>query len=312
MHNILITDLVHELLINGLRNAGFEIDYRPNISYDEVFNCIENYEGIIINSKILVSQRFLDNAIRLKFVARLGSGLEIIDLDYAKAKGIVVINSPEGNRNAVAEHALGMLLALANNLVAACTEVENFKWNREANRGFEIEGKTIGIIGYGNTGESFARKFLGWNVRILVYDKYKPTIDTYNGKMERVSLEELLENAQIISIHLPLNAETKYYVNDIFFQKWTNAQVLINTSRGKILETKALIENLSNGKLRGACLDVFENEKPETYSSDEISLYKKLFSFKNLIVSPHIAGWTEESKENLSKILLDRILLFYS
>lgn len=312
MNNILITDLVHELLIVGLQDAGFRIDYNPMISYEEVCNIIENYEGIIINSKILVTQSFIDKAKNLKFVARLGSGLEIIDLDYAKAKGIKVISSPEGNRNAVAEHALGMLLALANNLVKASMEVKNFKWNREANRGFEIEGKTIGIIGYGNTGETFAQKFLGWNVRILVYDKYKPTIDTYNGKMERVSLEELLENAQIISIHLPLNAETKYIINDVFFQKWANSEVLINTSRGKILETKALIENLANGKLRGACLDVFENEKPETYSSDEISLYKKLFSFENLIVSPHIAGWTEESKEKLSKIILDRILFFYS
>lgn len=311
MGNVLVTDLVHELLLDGLAVAGFEVDYEPDIDCAKVINRISQYEGLIINSKILVDQEFLDRAVKLKFVGRLGSGMEIIDKVYAEKKGVSVFNSPEGNCNAVAEHALGMLLALSNNLIKANQEVKNFTWNREQNRGFEIEGKSIGIIGYGHTGTAFSKKLFSWEVEILVYDKYKENIDTHNNRIKLVSKEDLLKNAQIISFHLPLTSETRYFANEAFLNEWANPLVLINASRGKIVDTNALIDFIESGKLKGACLDVFENEKPTTYSIQEIETYKRLFKFENIVVSPHIAGWTVESKEKLSKILLDKILFLY-
>lgn len=310
MQKILVTDLVHDLLLEGFEKAGFQVDYFPEISYTDVFKIIDQYSGLIINSKILVDKKFIDRAINLKFVGRLGSGMEIIDKEYAGQKGIGVFNSPEGNCNAVAEHALGMLLCLANNLIDSDREVRNFEWHREKNRGFEISGKVIGIIGFGYTGESFAQKLLSWDVEILVHDKYKKEINTQGGRINLVSKDELFAESDIISMHLPLTEETKYYVNEEFFNNWRKKGILINTSRGKIVQSSALLEALTEAKLVGACLDVFENEKPENYSPKEKEFYKALFDLKNIVVSPHIAGWTFESKQKLSNTLLNKILNF--
>lgn len=310
MNKVLVTDLVHDLLLDGFKAAGFEVDYFPDISYEEVCSIIGNYYGLIVNSKIFVNKSFIDAARNLKFVGRLGSGMEIIDREYAAGKGIAVFNSPEGNCNAVAEHALGMLLALANNLIVADTEVRNFQWRREQNRGFEIDGKTIGVIGYGYTGQAFVRKLLSWDVNILVHDKYKTNIDTHSGKIGIVGLQEILNKADIISLHLPLTDETKGYAGKEFFDAWKKPGILINTSRGKVVDTAALIEALEDKKLNGACLDVFENEKPELYTEEEKKMYSSLFNQKKLVVSPHIAGWTIESKEKLSQMLLDKIIFF--
>jgi D-3-phosphoglycerate dehydrogenase / 2-oxoglutarate reductase len=355
---ILITDDVHSSLLSGLEAAGFACEYKPNITDEEVRIIIPEYVGLIINSKIKVDKPMLKAASRLRFVGRVGSGMEIVDRVYAGERGIAILSSPEGNRNAVAEHALGMLLSLSNNLNRANAEVKKMDWQREKNRGFELRGRTIGIIGFGHTGSSFAAKLLGLGMRILVYDKYLPSnylekmpfptsdlhyprFDTegegkldslssqyatkaYSSELgrdyddlnyefstiEAVSLERLQAEADIISFHLPLTDETKHFADAKFIKKCQKEVILINTSRGNVVKTADLVAALKLGKVTGACLDVFENEKTGTYTEGDKTMYKKLFSFDNVIVSPHIAGWTVESKERLAKILLKKILRF--
>ncbi len=354
---ILITDDVHDSLLLGLTATGFECDYQPNITDEAVRQIIGEYIGLIINSKIKVDKPMLDAAIRLRFVGRVGSGMEIVDRVYAAERGIAVLSSPEGNRNAVAEQALGMLLSLANNLNRANAEVKKMDWQREKNRGFELRGRTIGIIGFGHTGSSFAAKLLGLGMRIVVYDKYLPSnflekmpfpisnlryprVDTEGGKLsslssthiarnysselgrdydgfnyefstiEAVSLETLQAEADIISFHLPLTAETKHLADARFIKNCRKNVILINTSRGNVIKTVDLVAALKTGKVAGACLDVFENEKTSDYTEGDKTLYKKLFDFENVVVSPHVAGWTVESKERLAKILLKKILRF--
>ncbi len=337
-NKVLITDDVHPTLITGLTQLGYDCEYNPKIEDKEVRLIVQNYVGLIINSKIFVNKDMIDRAPNLKFVGRLGSGLEIIDLVYAAEKGLKIINSPEGNRNAVAEHAVGMLLAMANNLVRANNEVKNFDWQREKNRGFELREKTIGIVGFGHTGSSFAAKLLGLGMRVLIYDKYLPEgytkhfirrdylirhpaskkSDTFEGQslatfnfeiseIEETDLETLQREADIISFHLPLTNETKHLCNAEFIGKCKKNIYILNTSRGNVVNTYDLITGLQTKKVRGACLDVFENEKPNTYSEQEKEMYRLLFSFDNVIVSPHVAGWTRESKERLSAVLLEKI-----
>ncbi len=310
MKKVLITDDVHPLLIQNFKDLAYIVDYYPDISLEEVKQIIPEYEGLIVNSKIIVDKAFIDQAKQLKFIGRLGSGMEIIDQPYAKLKGIGVFSSPEGNRNAVAEHAMAMLLALNNNIIKADQEVRQFIWKREENRGIELEGKTIGIIGYGHTGMSFAQKLKGWEVNILAHDKYKTGFSNPELNINETTKEKLIEDSDIISLHLPLTEETFHYANPNMLSTMKSGAVLVNTSRGKVVDTLALIEVLKSGHLRGACLDVFENEKPENYTGEEKKMYEELLKFKNIIVSPHIAGWTMESKEKLAKILFEKILLF--
>lgn len=305
---VLITDAVHSVLIEGLIAANYHCDYNPEISYEEVLQKINMYEGLIINSKILVNQTFIDKAEKLEFVARLGSGREVVDIPYAQSKGINVYFSPEGNSNAVAEQAVGMLLALANNLIRADKEVRQMIWEREKNRGFELRGKTIGIIGFGYTGAAFAKKLSSFDMRILAYDKYKSNYAEQYPFIEEVDLATLQQQAEIISFHLPLTPETKYYCDNTFLDGCKNNVVLINTSRGNVVKTDDLLEKLTEGKVKGACLDVFENEKVSTFSEQEKALYQQLYTLENVVLSPHIAGWTHESKYLLAKILLDKIL----
>lgn len=304
---VLITDDVHPLLIEGLKASGFHCDYLPDISLEEVRTIIGDYEGLIINSKILVDRVLLDKAPQLRFVGRLGSGMEIIDREYAAAKGVAVLSSPEGNCNAVAEQALGMLLALANNLLRADREVRQKIWQREKNRGFEIMGKTVGIIGFGHTGSSFAKKLSGMGVKILAYDKYKTNYTSDYPYVEESAMQPIFEQADIISFHLPLTEETKHLVDQSFVNKCKKGVIFINTSRGQVIKTEDLIAGLESGNIGGACLDVFENEKPHLYSKREEQLFDRLFSFENIVVSPHIAGWTVESKRRLADILLNKI-----
>lgn len=361
LERVLITDDVHASLVTGLEAAGFDCDYKPNITEGEVKEIIGEYIGLVINSKIKADKSLLEAATRLRFIGRVGSGMEIVDRVYAGTRGIAVLSSPEGNRNAVAEHALGMLLSLANNLNRANGEVKKMDWQREKNRGFELREKTIGIIGFGHTGSSFAAKLMGLGMRILVYDKYLPpnfleqmpfptsplryprykTVfgeegsrvgsisSTYSTKnyssdlgrdydalnyefstIEAVSLQTIQAEADIISFHLPLTPETKYLADAKFFKNCAKNPILINTSRGEVVKTADLVAALKSGKISGACLDVFENEKTATYTEGDKLLYKKLFAFDNVIASPHIAGWTEESKERLATILMRKILRF--
>ncbi len=345
MKKVLITDDVHVLLIDGLESMGFTCFYQPAISNEKTHEIIGEYEGLIINSKINVDKALLDKGKKLLFIGRVGSGMEMVDKVYA-AEGIAVLSSPEGNRNAVAEHALGMLLALVNNLNRSNTEVKNFIWQREKNRGFELMGKTIGIVGFGHTGRAFTRKLMGMGMSVLTYDQYLKAGYTEGGKnngqwtnifemhgqewtdenwnmstLQEVDFQTIMDKADIVSFHLPLTAETQYMANANFFNNCKKNIILLNTSRGKVVNTVDLIEALECGKVRGACLDVFENEKTTTYTvrrdsfvhrtpfggEGESEMYKKLFSFDNVIVSPHVAGWTYESKERLASVLLKKI-----
>lgn len=308
MRKVLITDHAHPLLKEGLEKAGFHCEDRPKISLEDVRACVADYTGLIINSKILVDKILLDTAKQLRFVARLGSGLEIVDLDYAREKGVAIISSPEGNRNAVAEHALGMLLALANDLVIGDREVKQKIWQREARRGWELWGKTVGIIGFGNTGKSFAAKLSSLGVRVLAYDKYHPFFADQFPHVQSSTIAEIQQSADIISLHLPLTAEVEHLVDRSFLESCKNGVVLVNTSRGKVVHTESLLAALRSGKVGGACLDVFENEKPKSFSTFEDRLYEELYQRQDVILSPHVAGWTIESKQKLASILLHRIL----
>ncbi|MBK8554256.1 MAG: hydroxyacid dehydrogenase [Lewinellaceae bacterium] len=307
MKRVLITDDCHPVLKEGLRQMGFECDDLPDITLEETRVSIRQYTGLIINSKILVDRAMLDAATQLRFVGRLGSGMEIVDKFYAAEKGVAVLSSPEGNRNAVAEQALGMLLALANNLLRSDREVRQKVWRREANRGFEIGGKCIGIIGFGHTGSQFARKLAGMDMKVLAYDKYKTGYATDMPWVTETRLEEIMEQADIISLHLPLTPETRHFVDRQFLEKCRKEIILINTSRGTCVKTQDLVTALESGMVLGACLDVFENEKPAAYTAEEEALYERLFAFENVILSPHIAGWTRESKERLATVLLEKI-----
>ena len=307
MKKVLVTDGVHPLLLEGLTALGYHCDYHPKISLEEVRKMVEPYEGLIINSKILVDKQMLDSTNNLKFVGRLGSGMEIIDLEYAEERGVLIHGAPEGNRNAVAEHALGMLLALANNFLRADREVRQKNWQREKSRGFEVMGKTIGIIGFGHTGSQFTKKLQGMDMEVLAYDKYKKDYVSDYQNLEESNLEEIQKRADIISFHLPFTSETRHLVNSDFLKKCKDGVILINTSRGSIIKTEDLITALKSGKVGGACLDVFENEKTATFTPQEDALYGELYEMENVILTPHVAGWTVESKRRLAEVLLEKI-----
>lgn len=305
---VLITDDCHPALIEGLTARGYTCDFLPEITPDETRRVIPDYEGLIINSKILVNREFLDAAQQLRFVGRLGSGMEIVDRPYAAERGVLVVSSPEGNRNAVAEQALGMLLALANNLIRADREVRQNVWRREANRGFELMGRTIGIVGFGHTGSQFAQKLAGMGMTVLAFDKYKPA--GYAAEIPWVretSLEEIQEQADIVSLHLPLTAETRHFVQKDFIRECRPGFMLLNTSRGSCVKTGDVVTALENGSIGGACLDVFENEKPPTRSAEEQEWYDRLHRLENVVLAPHIAGWTHESKRRMAEVLLEKL-----
>jgi len=307
MKKVLITDRVHEHLIKSLESQGFHVDYLPQMMYREFLAVVSNYAGVVINSKITMDKNAMDKASKLNFIARLGSGLDIIDLPYAREKDIQVYSSPEGNRNAVAEHAVGMLLALCNNLVKADREVREMKWKREENRGIELVGRTIGIIGFGNNGSAFAKKWQGWDVHVLAYDKYKQDYAEEYPWVEECSLEKIQQEADIISLHIPLTEETHHLINSRFIENCHKSIILINCARGKNVLTKEILPYLENGEMRGACLDVFENEKPESFTKEEENLYKRLYSRDNVILSPHIAGWTDSSFYKIAATLATKI-----
>ncbi len=304
---IAITDKVHPLLINGLEEKGFTVIYDESIGNETLRELLPQLIGVIINSKIRMDKTMIDIGDQLKFIGRLGSGMEIIDVAYAHSKGIKCINTPDGNCDAVGEHAIGMLLCLANNIIKANQETKNFNWQREENRGFEIMGKTIGIIGVGHTGGALAKKLKGFDMTIFGHDKYKSQLDENLAHVQLTTTEEILKKADIISFHLPLSAETKHFANETFFESCRKGAIIINTSRGNVIDTKALVKYLENGHLGGVCLDVFENEKVNAFTEVERSLYQKLADHPKVVMTPHIAGWTKESLERIASLLLERI-----
>ena len=306
---ILFIDSNHPLLHETLEKAGHTCDLFYQWSKEEIENNIHLYDGIVIRSKIKITKNSIDKATKLKFIARAGAGMENIDVEYAVQKGIKCLHAPEGNRDAVAEHAIGMLLTLFNNLTRADKEVRERKWIREGNRGVELMGKTVGIIGYGNMGSAFAERLKGFGVNVLVYDKYKKNFG--NEFIKESTLEDLFKNADVLSIHTPLSEETYYMINDSFINSFTKNIYIINTARGKSLHTADLVKNLKTGKVSGACLDVLEYERISFEALDTLQLpeaFQYLIQCDNVILSPHIAGWTHESNEKIAKVLADKIL----
>ena len=284
---------------------GYEVNFRPNISFDETLDQISSYTGLIINSKILCGPQLLDKAPNLHWIGRLGSGMEVIDTKACDAHGVKYFNTPEGNRNAVAEHALGLLLDMFNNITRSDNEVKQGKWIREPNRGEELSGKAIGIIAFGNTGEALAKILRGFDVQILAYDKYKKGFGKEHVK-ESI-LDEIFEKADIVSLHLPLTDETKYMIDETFLNNFHKPIYLINTSRGKVLKTTALLSALQSGKVKAAALDVLENEKINQLSEQDRQWFDALVKEERIILTPHIAGWTVESKRKIAEVVIQKI-----
>ena len=305
---ILHLDTNHPTLLEQLNAAGFENHKDYTSSKVEIEKKIHNYDGIIIRSRFSIDKHFLQQASKLKFIGRVGAGLENIDCRFAYSKGIDLIAAPEGNRNAVGEHSLGLLLSLFNKLNKADKEVRKGKWMREDNRGIELDGKTIGLIGYGNTGKAFAKKLSGFDVTVLCYD-IKPNIGDENCK--QVSLENLQQNADVLSLHTPQTEDTKQMINANFINSFNKEFWLINTARGTSVVTKDLVKALKVGKILGAGLDVLEYEKSSfenLFSNNKMpEAFKYLISADNIILSPHVAGWTIESKERLAQTIVEKI-----
>ena len=305
---ILHLDTNHPLLINQLNNLGFINDEDYTSSKLEIEEKIHLYDGLIIRSRFSIDTTFLDKATNLQFIGRVGAGLENINCTYAESKNITLIAAPEGNRNAVGEHCLGMLLSLLNKLNKADKEVRNGQWLREENRGVELDGKVVGLIGYGNMGKSFAKKLRGFDVKILCYD-LKPNVSDHNCK--QVSLAELQEKTDVLSLHTPQTALTKNIVDTDFINKFKKNFWLINTARGTSVNTNALVEALKSGKILGAGLDVLEYEKSSfenLFSDDKMpGAFQYLIKSNKTILSPHIAGWTIESNEKLAQTIVDKI-----
>ncbi|SFA98994.1 D-3-phosphoglycerate dehydrogenase [Flavobacterium swingsii] len=309
---ILHIDSNHPLLMEQLQDAGFINHEDFTSSKEEVEAKIHDYHGIVIRSRFKIDKTFLDKATDLQFIARVGAGLESIDCDYAISKKIHLIAAPEGNSNAVGEHALGMLLSLMNNLNKADKEIRSGHWNREANRGHELDGKTVGIIGYGNMGKSFAKKLRGFDVPILCYDILENVSDS-NAK--QVSLQELQQKSDVLSLHIPWTPETDKMVNTDFINAFAKPFWLINTSRGKNVVTNDLVKALQSNKIIGAGLDVLEYEKlsfEHLFEEQKPAAFEYLLQSENVLLSPHIAGWTMESKEKLAQVIVNKILNLYT
>ena len=309
---ILHIDSNNPLLWEQLQQAGFHNEADFISSKEVIENKIKDYHGIVIRSRFKIDKTFLDKATNLQFIARVGAGLESIDCDYAIARNIALIAAPEGNRNAVAEHALGMILSLFNKLNQADAEIRKGQWNRESNRGHELDGKTVGIIGYGNMGKAFAKKLRGFDVEVICHD-ILPNVGDANAK--QVTLEELQQKADLLSLHIPWTPETDKMVNANFIASFSNPFWLINTSRGKNVVTADLVQALESGKILGAGLDVLEYEKLsfETLFNDKNTpeAFDYLLKSSKVLLSPHIAGWTFESHERLARVIVDKIKLLY-
>lgn len=306
---VLFVDTVHPLIREELTKAGFQCEYFAHHTYEDYKKIISEYTGIIIRSKIKLDENILSKALQLKFIGRVGAGMENIDVEYAVSKGISCLNSPEGSRDAVGEHAVGLLLSLLRNIPRSHNQVRHGEWVREANRGTEIKGKTIGIIGYGNMGSSFAEKISGFGAKVLAYDKYKKNFG--NRYVQETNMQSIFMETDILSLHVPLTEETTHLFNRDYLSNFRKNIVLLNTARGMNVNTTDLVQGLTSGKVTGAALDVLEYEDKSFEKLDRANLpdpFQYLVKADNVILTSHIAGWTIESKYKLAQVLVDKVL----
>lgn len=315
---VLFIDSTHPSLPEELTDCGFSCDLQFDWSKEQIMQHISNYAGVVIRSRIKFTKDIIDKALNLKFIARVGAGMENIDVTYAESKGIKCLHAPEGNSDAVAEHAVAMLLSLFNRICIADTEVRQGKWVREGNRGMELMGKTVAIIGYGNMGRAFATRLGGFGCKILAHDKYKKGFGSAqisgSALVKEAGLPDIFKHADIVSLHLPLSEETNYYVDNAFINQFEKPIYIINTARGKNLNTLDLVKNLKSGKVLGACLDVLEYETNSFEGLDSAELpepFQYLIRSDKVVLSPHIAGWTFESNEKMANILVQKIKMLY-
>ena len=299
MMRVLIADRTHEVLKQKLRDAGFEVSVEPDHDYNSLMRAAQGCDGLVVRSKVIIDKAFIDSVPSLRCIGRVGAGMETIDVDYAEAHGVRCLNSPEGNRDAVGEHAVGLLLALLDNIARADAEVRQGLWQREANRGYELGPLTVGIIGYGNMGQAFAKRLAGFGCRIVIYDKYKKI----------GSLEEVQREADVVSFHVPLTDETRHYLDAAFITKMAKPFFVVNTARGAVVDTEALVQGLESDKVRGAALDVLEYENMQADAlGDMPECVRYLQHSSRTVLTPHVAGWTVESKYKLAAVLAEKMI----
>ena len=297
---VLISDRTHEVLPQRLRAAGFEVMVEPDQDYESLVQAAQGCEGLVVRSKVNIDSAFIDRVPSLRCIGRVGAGMETIDVDYAEAHGVRCLNSPEGNRDAVGEHAVGLLLGLLNNIARADAEVRRGLWQREANRGYELGPLTVGIIGYGNMGQAFAKRLNGFGCQVRAYDKYHPA----NATLDQVQAE-----ADVVSFHVPLTEETHHYLDAEFIKAMVKPFYLLNTSRGAVVDTEALVAGLESGKVRGAALDVLEYENMQADGLGDVpECVHYLMRSPRTVLTPHVAGWTVESKYKLAAVLADKMI----
>ncbi len=305
---VLIVDEMHESIVQMPTELGLNVDYFPNISQEEVLKRVADYEGLIIRSKFFIDREFLSKAVKLRFIGRAGAGLDLIDLDECKSRGIEVFAANEANRVAVAEHLIGMLLSLFHKINTADLEVRQKIWLREANRGEELFGKTVGLIGFGNNGEATADRLVAFGCRILAYDKYRYGFG--NQFIQESSMDQIFREADVLSLHIPLTKESNRMIDASFLSSFRKDIYFCNIARGEIVVLKDLVDALKSGKVKGACLDVLENEKLKKLSAEQEEAFGYLSEAKNVILTPHVAGWTLESYKKINTVLKDKIQRF--
>ena len=304
--SILIADEVHPSLFGLLSDAGFTYDYQPKITRSELIEHLGPFDGLIIRSKTTVDEELLSHAPKLRFIGRGGAGLDLIDLDAAQRRGIRVFHAGEGNRDAVAEQVVGMLLALVANILKADRQVRQGIWDREGNRGYELGSMTVGLVGYGNNGQATARRLSGFGCRVLAYDKYRT--DYGDEYAHEATMAQIQNEADVLSLHIPLTDETRLMIDDAFIDQTTKPFYFVNIARGEITSLSALVRGLESGKVRGACLDVLENEKLTKLTPDQQAAFDYLRHSEKVVLTPHVAGWTHESYRRINEVLVQQLI----